>query len=504
MRCLSLVALLMSFLITSCENEKSSTIEIIEISNTTKFACTVTLSFNSNDDVISEVGICYDITNPDITKSVITVNSDSSPTNILIDNLNHSTLYYIRAFAKTDKGIIYSELDSIKTELARKPQLENVIIDSLSANSVYLRSFASSDKDLEIIDKGFCLSKTNNPTKENGSIVYNINPKDSLILYLSDLDPNSTYYVTAYSSNIAGTNYSSPQMFKTYTTNGRWDSLIGSSNAAYRAFAISFGIKSSFYIGLGGRFSPDKSIWEYDLEKRYFKKLKDYPGYVFSSVGGNIGFSINDKGYVVCVNKEFWEYTPETDTWTQKASFPGTGRVGGIALGCNGKGYYGTGDNGNERFSDFYEYDPKLDVWSKIKDYPGGKVNRGSGFSIGNKFYIGLGSAYLYNYRQFWEYDTVLKTWNRIADYPGETELDAVSFSIEDKGYIVTGAYNDFERNNDLYEYNSLYNIWSKKAPFPGMSRIFATGCSVLGKGIVGSGTSGGYPYSDLFIFNPE
>ena len=127
-----------------------------------------------------------------------------------------------------------------------------------------------------------------------------------------------------------------------------------------------------------------------------------------------------------------------------------------------------------------------------------------TGLSIGNKFYIGLGSAYLYNYRQFWEYDTVLKTWNRIADYPGETELDAVSFSIEDKGYIVTGAYNDFERNNDLYEYNSLYNIWSKKAPFPGMSRIFATGCSVLGKGIVGSGTSGGYPYSDLFIFNPE
>ena len=62
-----------------------------------------------------------------------------------------------------------------------------------------------------------------------------------------------------------------------------------------------------------------------------------------------VGFSIGSKGYIGTglpisgFVKDFWEYDPATNTWTQKADFGGTARHSAVGFSIGSKGYIGTG-----------------------------------------------------------------------------------------------------------------------------------------------------------------
>ena len=43
------------------------------------------------------------------------------------------------------------------------------------------------------------------------------------------------------------------------------------------------------------------------------------------------------------VHKDFWEYDPATNAWTQKADFGGTARLDAVGFSIGSKGYIGTG-----------------------------------------------------------------------------------------------------------------------------------------------------------------
>ena len=46
---------------------------------------------------------------------------------------------------------------------------------------------------------------------------------------------------------------------------------------------------------------------------------------------------------MVATYKDFWEYDPATNTWTQKADFGGTTRSVAVGFSIGSKGYIGTG-----------------------------------------------------------------------------------------------------------------------------------------------------------------
>ena len=76
-------------------------------------------------------------------------------------------------------------------------------------------------------------------------------------------------------------------------------------------------------------------------------------------------FSAAGKGYVGTgydgeqrIN-DFWQYDPGTNTWAQKADFGGSARYGAVAFSINDIGYVGTGYDGNY-LKDFWAYDPGL------------------------------------------------------------------------------------------------------------------------------------------------
>ena len=152
------------------------------------------------------------------------------------------------------------------------------------------------------------------------------------------------------------------------------------------------------------------------------------------------------------------------DTWTQKADFGGTGRYGAVGFSIGSKGYIGTGNDASGPFGyvkDFWEYDPATNAWTQKADFGGGDRGFAVGFSIGSKGHIGTG---IFAGNDFWEYDPATNAWTQKADFGGTARWLAIGFSIGDKGYIGTGS--DFSGfvTKEFWEYDPATNAWTQKA----------------------------------------
>lgn len=221
---------------------------------------------------------------------------------------------------------------------------------------------------------------------------------------------------------------------------------------------------------------------------------------------GAAGFSIGGKIYVgtgissSSGVKDFWEYDPVTDTWTQKADFGGAARGFAVGFAINGKGYIGTGVSSAGSFptvfKDFWEYDPATNVWTQKADFGGGLRTGATGFAVGGKGYIGTGHYNGYQ-NDFWEYNPVTDAWTQKANFPGGARWVAAGTSLGDRGYIGTGTTGSLGNQgsiyNDFWEYNPTNNTWSQKASCGGAPRqqaaVFAFGTKIyLGTGLTSNG----------------
>ena len=166
----------------------------------------------------------------------------------------------------------------------------------------------------------------------------------------------------------------------------------------------------------------------------------------------SVGFSIGSKGYIgtgsadgVTPFQDFWEYDPAADTWTQKADVGGLPRMLAIGFSIGSKGYIGTGSRNlfpaaADAYKDFWEYDPTANTWTQKADFGGEGRQYAAGFVIGNKGYIGNGeTANSITFKDFWEYDPTTDTWTQKADISAPIRAFPTTFSIGGKGYFGTG-----------------------------------------------------------------
>jgi len=287
-----------------------------------------------------------------------------------------------------------------------------------------------------------------------------------------------------------------------------------SNGPTERNGATGFSIGSKGYIGTGYKFSFQKDFWEYDPTANTWTQKADFGGTGRASAAG---FSIGSKGYVGTGNngtalKDFWEYDPATNTWTQKADFGGVSRYGatGFSISSNSKGYIGTGSYysaGDQYLKDWWEYNPSTNTWTQKSDFGGIARSLAAGFSIGSKGYVGTG----YNisngawYKDFWEYDPSTNNRTQKADCGTTGRSGAVGFSISSKGYIGTG-YNNGAWYKDFREYDPVANSWTQKADLIGSPRYLAAGFAIGTKGYIGTGyvnLIGDQDLRDFWELNP-
>lgn len=253
----------------------------------------------------------------------------------------------------------------------------------------------------------------------------------------------------------------------------------------------------------------------------------------FGGVGRHrgTGISIANKGYIGLghVNgtgidisyKDWWQYDPASNSWTQKANFP-VNNHGAIAFSTDTKGYVGGGSALNQ---EFYEFNPQTNTWSPIANCPlsPGDVQV---FSVKNKGYVYSGdqlaeynptsnswtmkanapvffgswsnsfgtesSGFVKSGTNFYEYKPANNQWIQRTSFPGLMSNGSAAFTMNDKGYFTSGYVGSLSNvTEQVWEFNPGTNEWTMVTDFPGTSRRFSVAFSINNKGYFGTGTNG-------------
>lgn len=217
-------------------------------------------------------------------------------------------------------------------------------------------------------------------------------------------------------------------------------------------------------------------------------------------------FSIGAKGYFIggetasATNLvDTWEYNTETNSWTQKANYPGVGTQKGVAFSINGIGYYGFGTAGGQLFS----YNPQSNTWTQKATCTIPSIS----FWSTTYFVIGTKAYFLDQNNKFFIYDSVTDSYTSLSDFTGQRRVTGVGFSINNKGYVCTGLNATSAGNtmlNDLWEYNPLNNTWTQKTALPASGRYASFGFSFNNKGyVLGGETNTSAMTNQFWEYNP-
>lgn len=255
----------------------------------------------------------------------------------------------------------------------------------------------------------------------------------------------------------------------------------------------------------GSSFAQSQNSW---LKKAPFGGLKRERAVSFAI--GDYGYVATGEDTVNMTHNDLWQYDPTLDVWTQKADLPGSSRRNAVGFALNDKGYVGTGIDSSEsafgvELKDFWEYDPALNSWTQKADYPGaggfGVYYAGS-FVVDNKGYVTCGkygpSAYAFD---LWEYKPTTDSWSQRANFPGGVRYAVTALAVENKGYVGMGIDYDLYRK-DWWQYDPATNVWEQKSNLPGSERGAASTFTLGSKGFVVFGADGGYK-DELWEYNP-
>jgi N-acetylneuraminic acid mutarotase len=254
-----------------------------------------------------------------------------------------------------------------------------------------------------------------------------------------------------------------------------------------------FAIGNKGYVGFGhvngtGTNIVYKDWWQYDPASNAWTQKADY-----TAAGGTyaaIAFATSTRGYVgggTAYSYEYMEYNPVTNTWQAIANCP-LDISDQTAFAVNDKGYVLSGNL-------CYEYNPVSNAWTAMANAPGSIAIWSTSFVIGSSGFVKTGNS-------LYEFKPSQNQWVIRNSCPGTANGGSSAFSIENKGYIISG-YNSSLANvvSEVWEFNPANNTWQQMEDFPGAARRFSVGFAVNDRGYFGLGTNG-INFNDFWAFD--
>jgi len=169
--------------------------------------------------VVTSRGVVWS-TSPNPTVSLTTKTQDGTGQGIFsssITGLTSATLYYYRAYATNSNGTAYGTQLTFTTS-ASLPSLTTSPVSSITLTSGVSGGNISSDGGASITARGVVWSTSVNPTIDLITKTNNGTGLGAFSSNITGLTQNTTYYVRAYATNSAGTQYGNQVTFTTSST----------------------------------------------------------------------------------------------------------------------------------------------------------------------------------------------------------------------------------------------------------------------------------------------
>ena len=177
---------------------------------------------------------------------------------------------------------------------------------------------------------------------------------------------------------------------------------------------------------------------------------------------------------------DLWRYDPQSDTWTAMGETPLTPRVNATACTVGDKVYLGLGFNGrygdeNSYLRDWWEYTPQTNQWTQLADYPNEYTDKATCFVGEGELYVGYGFFWSYR-RDMFRYSISENRWDSIDVQAGKFEKPTRSFggtgcTCQNRHFMGSGYYR--------YSLNWWAELvdgqhWEERTPIPGKARTLA------------------------------
>ena len=251
-----------------------------------------------------------------------------------------------------------------------------------------------------------------------------------------------------------------------------------------------FTLSNRIYVGAGDAlfaFDPAGGTWQ---TRAPFPGEGEGRGWASAFVIGNtayVGLGITDGNIF---RTDLHAYDPVSDSWSAKASFPGTARGGCATFVVNNKAYVCGGTSTGPTFSDVYSYDPVANTWTLVNtQLPTGTRGFATGFAIGNHGYV-YGGYYGFGNEtpQLHRYDPVANSWQAMASYPGGGRQSAVGVVVDGKALVGMGHAGFITGYSNFYRYDPVGDAWSPAGSFTGGNRIVPVAATLNDVVYMGSG----------------
>ena len=167
---------------------------------------------------LSEVGVCWSSTsNPTIADYTAIGKAAIQKFDVTISPLLPLTTYYYRAYAVTEAGIGYGQIETFTTGTVTLPKIKTLEATGTTSFKTNISGLLT-DTGNGIITKGFCWSYYPNPTV-NDSFYINQENENEFSALIGNLRSNTTYYFTAFATNSKGTSYGEDIVITTQKSN---------------------------------------------------------------------------------------------------------------------------------------------------------------------------------------------------------------------------------------------------------------------------------------------
>ena len=171
-----------------------------------------------------------------------------------------------------------------------------------------------------------------------------------------------------------------------------------------RAHPAFLQLDNKIYVGLGNGIASSGFIqnfqdwWVYDIDldrweekSSFIGEPRHHPYYFTVDTFLYVGF-----GHGIDIYNDFYRYNPRTDQWLEMKKFPGEGRVAGTQFAYDGRGYILSGQDSQHDFmpsGEFWEYTPETDSWKELTAHPGQSRWAPGTFIIDGIVYLSAGDS---------------------------------------------------------------------------------------------------------------